>query len=267
MKKTLLLCALLSCNALAAEPPAPAPAPSNKPVATVNGVSVPAVFATFVRQGRLARGAGPERLSDESVRDALIAMELLAQEASNKGLDKSPLVTAAIEYQKRDILAQAAMEDFARRNPISEATLKAEYDKAKAAAGGEEYRVRHILVPTEKEAREILGRLTTGKKTRFEDEARKFSKDPSAGNGGDLGWVLPANLVPEFAGAMRQLKKGELGRNPVQTQFGWHIIRVDDVRALDFPDYDKLKGQIAGQLQQLQLRRYVQELRATAKVE
>lgn len=268
MKKILLLSALLSCNVLAAEPSAPpAQAPAKPPIAVVNGVAVPAVYANFVRQGRLSRGANPEALTEESIRDALITVELLSQEAAHKGLDKNALVMAALEYQRKDILAQAAIDQYLGRNPIGEEVIKAEYDKAKAQAGGDEYRVRHILVGSEKEAKDLITRLTTGKKTKFEDEAKKLSKDASAGNGGDLGWVLPANLVPEFANAMTKLKKGQISSAPVKTQFGWHVIRLDDMRTLDFPTFDKLKGQIVRQMQQQQLRRFVQELRATAKVE
>jgi len=293
MKQTLLmsaLCAVFALNAQAAEPAAaapssaapaaaPTPAPAVQPapvapgearknIAVVNGVALPVIFGNFVRQGRIARGANPETLTDESVRDALITVELLAQEAAQKGLDKNAMVMAAIEYQKKDILAQAAIDEFAKRNPISEDIIKSEYDKAKAKAGENEYRPRHILVASEKEARELIEKLTGGaKKAKFEDLAKKSSKDPSAGNGGDLGWILPANLVPEFAGAMVKLKKGEIGKDPVQTQFGWHVIKLEDTRKLDFPAYDKLKGRIAGQLQQLQLRKFVQELRATSKVE
>ncbi len=294
MKQTLLmsaLCAVFALNAQAAEPtvaapsaaaapaiaaaPAPAaqpaaaaPAEARKNIAVVNGVALPAIFGNFVRQGRIARGANPESLTDESVRDALITVELLAQEAAQKGLDKNAMVMAAIEYQKKDILAQAAIDEFAKRNPIGEDVIKSEYDKAKAKAGESEYRPRHILVASEKQARDLIEKLTSGaKKAKFEDLAKKSSKDPTAGNGGDLGWILPANLVPEFAGAMVKLKKGEIGKDPVQTQFGWHVIKLEDTRKLDFPAYDKLKGRIAGQLQQLQLRKFVQELRATSKVE
>ena len=263
MKQTLLaslLFAVFSVNALAAE--------AGKPIVVVNGVAMPAEYGKFIKQNRAARGAPPESLTDESIRDSLVTMELLAQDAQRKGLDKTPEVAAALEFQKRELLGQAAIEDFARRNPISDELLKAEYDKAKAKAGTTEYRPRHILVPTEKEARDLISRLTTGKKkAKFEDLAKSSSKDSSAGNGGDLGWMLPANVVPEFADAMVKLKKGEITKDPVKSQFGWHIIRLDDSRKLDFPAFDKLKGRIAGQMQQLQVRKYVQELRATAKVE
>lgn len=278
MKQKLLLtlfCAGLPSFALAADPapgnrPAtatPAAAVANKPLATVNGVALPAVFGAFVKQSRAARGAAPESLSDESIRDSVINMELLAQEARNKGLDKGPSLQAAIEFQTKELMGQAAIEDFARKNPISEEAVKAEYEKAKAKAGATEYHPRHILVASEKEARDLIARLTTGKKAKFEELAKAASKDSSAGNGGDLGWVLPANLVPEFASAMTRMKKGELAKDPVQTPFGWHVIKLEDTRKLDFPEFDKLKGRIAGQMQQLQLRKHVQELRATARVE
>lgn len=269
MKKTLLASLLAAVFSVTVQAADPAPgADAGKPLAVVNGVAVPPIYGAFIKQSRTARGAAPENLTDESIRDSLVKMELLAQDAQRKGLDKAPSVAAAIEFQKRELLGQAAIEDFARRNPIGDDVLKAEYDKAKAKAGESEYRPRHILVPTEKEARALIARLTTGaKKAKFEDLAKASSKDSSAGNGGDLGWILPANLVPEFANAMVKLKKGEITKEPVKTQFGWHVIRMDDSRKLDFPEFDKLKGRIAGQLQQLQLRKYVQELRATAKVE
>ncbi len=266
-----LICASFSLNAFAADP-APAGAPAekpdpNKPLVVVNGVALPAIYGNFVRQNRSARGAGPEALSDAAVRDALINVELLAQEAQRRGLDKFPTVAAAIEFQKKDILGQALIENLLRANPISEDSIKAEYEKAKANAGESEYRPRHILVSSEKEAKEIIAKLTAPKKAKFDELAKKHSKDSTAGNGGDLGWQLPANLVPEFANAMVKLKKGEITKDPVQTQFGWHVIQLDDTRKLDFPAYDKLKGRIAGQMQQLLVRKFVQELRATAKVE
>ncbi len=280
MKLKLLIAALSASlilpalSASAADPVAvPAAAPEakaaepSKPLATVNGVALPQVFANFIRQGRMNRGGSPEALTDESVRDAVITAEILAQEALRKGLDKGPTLIAAMEFQKKEMLSQALIEDFVRSHPISEEILKAEYDKAQAKAGNTEYRARHILVNDEKEAKDLIAKLTTGKKAKFEDLAKKASKDSSASNGGDLGWTLPANLVPEFANAMVKLKKGEVSKEPVQTKFGWHVIRLEETRKLDFPTYDKLKNRIASQMQQQQLRKYVQELRAGAKIE
>jgi peptidyl-prolyl cis-trans isomerase C len=258
----------LAADPAPAQPAAPSATPAaTKPLAVVNGMALPAVYGAFIRQSRAARGAAPESMTDESIRDSLISMELLAQEALRRGLDKGPTLNAAIEFQKKELLAQATIEDFARARPITEETLKAEYEKAKAKAGENEYRPRHILVAGEKEAQALIAKLTTGKKAKFEDLAKTSSKDSSAGNGGDLGWVLPANLVPEFANVMVKLKKGEITKEPVKTQFGWHVIKLDDSRKLDFPEFDKLKGRIAGQMQQAQVRKFVQELRATAKVE
>jgi peptidyl-prolyl cis-trans isomerase C len=276
MQRTVLALALmasLSLSSFAADTATAPDAPKVKsfkpdePIAKVNGVDIPAIYAEFVRQNRAARNLPQEMLSLEAVRDSLVASELLVQEAIKKGLDKNPNVSAAIEFQRREFLGKAALDDFARHNPVSEELVKAEYDKAKAKAGTSEYRPRHILVPTEKEARALIAKLTTGKKAKFEDLAKSSSKDSSAGNGGDLGWILPANLVPEFAEAMTKLKKGEITKQPVQTQFGWHVIKLEDSRTLDFPAYDKLKGRIASQMQQMQMRKFVQELRATSKVE
>jgi peptidyl-prolyl cis-trans isomerase C len=260
----------LSFLAPAAEPtpaPAAAAAPAaDKPVAIVNGVAIPQLHAGFLRRERAARGQPTEALSDEAVREALIASELLAQQALKKPVD--PSVQSLLEFQRRDILGRAALEDFARQHPIPEETLKAEYEKAKAKAGTTEYRARHILVDSEKTANELVAQLKGNKKkAKFEDLAKKHSKDSSAGNGGDLGWVLPANLVPEFSQVMVGLKKGQMTDKPVQTQFGWHIIRLDETRALDFPDYERLKPRIQQQLQQVQVRQWVRELMATAKVE
>ena len=238
-----------------------------KPLAVVNGVELPQIFANFVRQGRMNRGGAPETLTDDSVRDAVVIAELLSQEAMRKGLDKGPTLLAAMEFQKKELLGKALLEDFVRANPISEEAVKAEYDNALAKAGETEYRARHILVNSEKEAQAIIIKLTKGKKAKFEDLAKKESKDSSAGNGGDLGWTLPANLVPEFADVMVKLKKGEITQSPVKTKFGWHVIQLEETRKLDFPTYDKLKARIANQMQQLQLRKYVQELRAGAKIE
>ena len=267
-----LLPLLIACCALpasAADTPAAAAASpaADKPLVVVNGEAAPAIYGNFIRQNRIKRDMPPESLTDESIKDGLVTAMLLAQEAVKKGLDKDPSVTAALQFQKMELLGRAALEDYIRAHPIKEETLKAEYDNTKAKAGESEYRTRHILVNSEKEAKELIAKLTTGKKAKFEDLAKKYSKDTSAGNGGDLGWVLPVNLVPEFAQALLKLKKGEVTKNPVQTRFGWHVIRLDDSRKLDFPEYDKIKNRIANQLQQQAIGKLVQELRATAKVE
>lgn len=283
MHRSLLVLAMtaaLSIPALAAEPadqPKAEAAPESaatagksykpdEPIVKVNGVAVPAIFAEFVRQSRVSRNLPQETMTLDALKDALVAQELLVQDAQRQGIEKEASVAAALEFQRRELLGKAALEQYARTHPIAEEALKAEYDAAKAKAGDKEYRASHILVPTEKEAKTILAQLKKPK-VKFEDLAKKYSKDSSAGNGGDLGWVLPANMVPEFSKAMTDLKKGQTTQAPVQTQFGWHIVKLVDERALDFPPFDQLKGRIAGQLQQQAVRRYVQALRAEAKVE
>lgn len=256
---------LTTPGAIAAD--TPAGATPEKPLAVVNGVELPQVFANFVRQGRMNRGGTPESLTEESIREAVVTAELMTQEAMRKGLHNAPLVKAALEFQKKELLSKALIEDFVRNNPIEDTAIQAEYNNAKAKAGDTEYRPRHILLASEKEAKAVIAKLTTGKKAKFDDVAKKESKDSSADNGGDLGWVLPANLVPEFANAMVKMKKGEISKTPVQTKFGWHVIQLNDTRKLDFPEYDKLKNRIASQMQQLQLRKYVQTLSASAKIE
>lgn len=237
-----------------------------KPIAVVNGVVIPAIYAEFLRNTRAARGQSPDTLTDANLKEALVIAELLAQEAQRTGLDKNPRVLAMIEFQRKELLGRAVLEEYLRNNPISEETLRAEYDKLKARAGDTEYRVRHILVGSEQEARELINRLKA-RKAKFEELAKKHSKDPSAANGGDLGWVAPATLVPEFAQVMTSLKKGQLAETPVQSRFGWHIIRLDDVRTLQFPTFEEARARIAQQLQQLAIRNYVRELSSKAKVE
>ncbi len=263
MKFTRLLPLLIACCAL----PAQAADTPTTPLAIVNGEAIPAMFGNFIRQNRIKRNMPPEALTDEAVKDGAVTATLLAQEAVKKGLDKEPTVAAALEFQKMELLGRAALEDYLRANPIREEAVKAEYEITKAKAGETEYRARHILVNSEKEAKNFIAKLNASRKTKFEDLAKKYSKDTSAGNGGDLGWVLPANLVPEFAEAMASLKKGQITRTPVQTRFGWHIIKLEDTRKLDFPEYDKVKDRIAGQLQQQAIAKLVKELSATAKVE
>lgn len=263
--KTLLALLLLITGQAHAQVPADTGAGA-KPIAVVNGVEIPAIYAEFLRSSRAARGQSAESLSDANIREALVVAELLAQEAQRAGLDKNPRISALIEFQRKELLGRAILDDHLRKNPISEDVVRAEYDKAKERAGGTEYRVRHILVASEKEARDIISRIKT-RKAKFEDLAKGLSRDPSAENGGDLGWVAPAGLVPEFAEAMTKLKKGQLADTPVQTRFGWHVIRLDDTRSLKFPSYEEARERIVQQLQQIAVRNYVRELSSRAKVE
>jgi peptidyl-prolyl cis-trans isomerase C len=167
---------------------------------------------------------------------------------------------------RQTILIRELFAEFQKNNPVSDADVKAEFDKFVATNSGKEYRARHILVETEDQAKSILANLKKGAK--FEDLAKKLSKDPGSGaKGGDLDWASPGNFVKEFSQAMVALKKGQTTESAVKTQFGYHIIRLDDVREAQLPKFEDVKPQILQQLQQAKMNAYQQELRAKAKVE
>jgi peptidyl-prolyl cis-trans isomerase C len=157
------------------------------------------------------------------------------------------------------------LADYVKKNPVKDADIKAEYDKVKAQSGDKEYHARHILVATEDEAKQIIAKLKGGAK--FEELAKQ-SKDPgSAQNGGDLDWASPANFVPEFSKAMTSLQKGAITETPVKSQFGYHVIKLEDVRPTKFPSLEEVKQQVTEQLQQRKLAAYREELRKKAKIQ
>ena len=182
------------------------------------------------------------------------------------GLDKDPTMQTRLDLVKTEMLAKAFLANYVKTHPISEADLKAQYDKVKAQMGSKEYEVSHILVGSEAEAKQIIAELNS-KKAKFEDLAKKKSKDSSAAKGGMIGWAAPGNLVKEFSDAMVQLKKGEYTKTPVHTQFGWHVIRVDNIRDLKLPPYNEVKDQLRGQMEQEMVKKEITDMRASAKVE
>ena len=235
-------------------------------VAIVNGKAVPKsrLDALAAQMAKAGRAVPPEQQGQ--LRDAVIAREVFLQEAQLRGLEGSQDFKDQMELTRQTILINELFADFQKRNPISDADLKAEYDKAVAANGGKEYKARHILVEKEDEAKAIIAQLKKGGK--FEDIAKKSSKDPGSGaNGGDLDWAAAANYVKEFSDAMVGLQKGKMTEVPVKSQFGYHIIRLDDTREAQFPKFDDVKPQIAQQLQQQKLVKYQEDLRAKAKIE
>jgi peptidyl-prolyl cis-trans isomerase C len=200
------------------------------------------------------------------LKDEVIAREIFLQEAQKRGLDASDDYKAQMELARQTILIRELFADYQKKNPVTDADIKAEYHKFVAANGGKEYKARHILVEKEDEAKAIIANLKKGQK--FEDIAKKQSKDPGSGaNGGDLDWATAASYVPEFAEAMVKLKKGEMTQAPVKSQFGWHVIRVDDIRDAQLPKLEEVKPQIAQQLQQQKLAQFQETLRKSAKVE
>jgi peptidyl-prolyl cis-trans isomerase C len=235
-------------------------------LAVVNGKPVPSSRVEALKQQveRSGRPVTPEILAQ--IKEELIAREIFMQEARKRGLDASEDYKAQLELARQSLLIRELFANFQKKNPVTDAEIKAEYDKFVAANGGKEYRARHILVEKEEQAKAILASLKKGGK--FEDIAKKQSKDPGSGaNGGDLDWAAPGNFVKEFSDAMVALKKGQVTDAPVKSQFGFHIIRLDDVREAQLPKLEDVKPQISQQLQQAKMGAFQQELRAKARIE
>ncbi|OJW76991.1 peptidyl-prolyl cis-trans isomerase [Thiobacillus sp. 65-1402] len=264
-----LILLALTPLAQAQTPAAAAPAPAidaGKPLAVVNGKEIPALYGDLVKR-EMAQGQPDTPQLDARVRESLINLELLSRAAMDKGLDKEPPLAAILDIRRKDQLAKAYLEDYVKAHPVSDAEIQAAYDKAKAEPAEPEYRARHILVKTEAEAKKIIADLGS-KKAKFEDLAKKQSKDTgSAKNGGALDWSDRRAFVPEFSDALAGLKKGETTKTPVKTQFGYHVIRLDDTRQPQLPPLDAVRGEIVKQLQQQRIRDAITAVRASAKIE
>jgi peptidyl-prolyl cis-trans isomerase C len=235
-------------------------------LATVNGVAIPAARSDAFVKDLAQRGQKDSPELRARVKDELIKNEVVFQEAIKKGMEKNPDVMAQLEMLKQRLVIGAFINQYVKANPVTEADLKKEYDKIKVNFGGKEYKARHILVATEAEANAIIAELKKGKK--FEDLAKEKSMDKGSGsNGGDLGWANPNNFVKEFSEAMTKMPKGKLSDKPVKTQFGFHIIKVDDVRDAKGPSFEEVKGQLEQQIQQQRIQKLVEDLVAKSKVE
>ena len=234
-------------------------------IAIVNGKAVPTTRVEALAQ-QVARSGRPITPDVEAqIKEEVIAREIFMQEAQKRGLDATPEYKTQIELARQTILIRELFAEFQKTSAVTDADVQAEYDKFVAANGGKEYRARHILVETQAQADAILASLKKGGK--FEDIAKKQSKDPGSGaNGGDLDWAAPGNYVKEFSDAMVALNKGQVSA-PVQSQFGFHIIRLDDVREAQLPKIEDVKPQIVQQMTQQRMAAFQQELRAKAKVE
>jgi len=257
---------LISALATAAVLSTAAPFAWAQNVAIVNGKAVPASRVDTLAQqiARSGRPVTPEMQTQ--LKDEVIAREIFIQEAQKQGLDGSEDFKVQMELARQTLLIRELFGNYQKNNPVSDAEVKAEYDKFVANNSGKEYHARHILVEKEDQAKAIIAQIKKGAK--FEDIAKKSSKDPgSAAKGGDLDWANPGNFVAEFSDALTKLAKGKMTETPVKTQFGYHIIRLDDVRDAQLPKFDDVKAQVAQQLQQQKLAKYQEELRAKAKIE
>ena len=234
--------------------------------AVVNGTAIPASRVEAFVKAMVAQGRPDTPDMRQAVREELIARELFVQEASKRELDKQPDVDNQLVRAQQDILIGALIRDTLDKNPVTDEQIAAEYAKVAAAeSGAKEYRARHILVETEDEAKNIITELDGGKDFA---ELAKVSKDPgSAARGGDLDWNTPSTFVPEFAAAMTDLAKGEFTKEPVKTQFGYHVIRLEDTRTAEPPSIDSVKPQIKQRLERQRVIELQKSLREAAKVE
>jgi len=241
-----------------------APAASSKVV--VNGVTIPpARFEAMAKElDAQGHGASPER--ENAIREELINREILAQAARKRGLDKEPLVQAEMGMASQAVLIRTLFENEVKAHPISDADLQKQYEQFKASMGTNEYKVRHILVDKEDEAKAIIDQLNKG--ADFAKLAKEKSKDPgSKDNGGELDWGPAGRYVKPFADAVMSLKKGETTKTPVKTDFGYHVIQVEDIRPLKVPTFAEMKEQFRQRAQQQQIQKFVAELKSKAKVE
>jgi len=214
----------------------------------------------FMLKQRLAQNQPDSPELRAAVRDELNTRELLVREAKKAGVDKNPTVKTEMELAQQTVLVRAYMADYLKAHPVSDAALHKEYDAIKAQIGDKEYKVRHILVDKEDDAKEIIVALQKGEK--FDKLAERSKDTGSKINGGDLDWNAPANFVKPFSDAMVALPKGKFTTTPVQTQFGWHVIEVDDIRDAKVPPFDEVKPQLQQRMQGQVVDAYLKELRA-----
>ena len=235
-------------------------------LAVVNGKPVPTSRLNALTQQMEASGRPVDDATRQQLKEEVIVREIFAQEARRQGIAASQNYRNQVELATQTILIRELFADYQRKNPVTDAEIKAEYDKFVASNAGKEFRARHILVESEEAAKALIEQIQKG--ASFEELAKKESKDPGSGaNGGDLDWANASSFVPEFSNAMTQLGKGEMTTAPVKSQFGWHIIRVDDVREAELPALEGVKPQIAQKLMQDKMMGFQEQLRSKAKVQ
>ena len=248
-----------------AKPAADAAKTATGTVATVNGQKIAAeTFDVFVQAVTGKPAADVESEQKSQVLNQLIDMTIVAQAAEKEGLQNEPATKARISLLTTQVLAQAATEKYLKSHPVSETEVKADYD-AQVANVPMEYKAQHILVDTKEQAEAIIKELDAG--ADFAKLAAKDSKDPSGKNGGDLGWFSLQSMVKPFSDAVAALKKGEITQQPVETQYGWHVIRLEDTRTPTIPAFDDVKQQVEQMTQRKKVEAYLEELRKSAKIQ
>ena len=237
---------------------------ADKAFVTVNGVAVSQNLANFFIAEQKSRGAPDSPELKEAVREELIRRELIMQAVKKSGLDKKPEVIAQAEAERQGQLIRIYIQDYAAKNPIPEAKLRADYEKIKEQLGETEYKSRHILVATEEEAKALIEKLAKGEK--FETLATQSTDPGSKENGGDLGWSSPASFVKPFGDALASLEKGKYTEVPVKSDFGYHVILLEDTRPLAAPSFEELQPRLMQQAQSEQISKMMDDLRSKAKI-
>jgi len=254
-----------SQNSAPAAAKAPATFTIPDPVAVVNGAPITkAVFDQYAKQLR-GKAKVDSAEASKSLVDQLVMEELLVQEAAKQKLADDPQIKQQLEMAQRNLLASTVVRRMLSTNAPSEEAIKKEYDTAVAAMKGKEYKASHILVDSEDKAKEVIAELKKG--GNFAELAKAKSSDSSASGGGDLGWFTPSMMVPPFAEAVAKMEKGKYNEQPVKTDFGWHVIMLEDVRDATPPSMDELRPQIAQMLQSQMVNDYLEKLKSGAKIE
>jgi len=241
-----------------------APAFAEEFYVTVNGVGVPKYVADALIEEQKAAGVPDGEALHNAVRDALVRRELIVAEARRTKLDQKANVRGMMENARLSVLVRAYVNDYLKANPVSDTDINATYEQLKQQMGTTEYNVRHILVEDEQQAKDIIAKL--GKGDKFATLAKSSLDESNKDKGGELGWMSPAAFVPPFAKALSQLQKGQYTKEPVQTDFGYHIIMVDDTRATQFPPLQEVQEQIRERLKQQKVENLLEQLRAKAKI-
>lgn len=239
-------------------------ADADKPAALVNGVAVPQYRVDLRLKAAEQQGQPDSPELRNALREDLINLEIVSQEAARQELDKQAETAQQLEFARQSVLATAFVQSYIKNHPVDEAVLQQDYEAMKARIGNKEFKVSHVLVPTEEEANAVAKRV---KKESFSKVAKQKSQDPgSKDKGGDLGWTVPSNFVQPFGEALGKLTKGQISA-PVQTQYGWHVIKLEDTRELKVPAFADVKPNLEKRRQQELIQKAISELRSKAKIE
>lgn len=238
-------------------------------IATVNGETIPAARLQLILE-RFAGQAAPQAIPPEmrqKIIDQLVTQTLLTQEAEKQKLDSKPEVAEQLKLMRTSLLANAYLQDLQSRQTVSDAQVATEYEALKNGPDSQEYRVRHILVADAAQAKELLTQLQK-QPGEFAALAKKYTLDAgSRERGGELDWIKASTVVPEFGQAMQAMKKGELSKEPVHSQFGYHLLLLEDVRPVEIPPLDLMQPSLKEKLQQAAVQKALEELKARAKIQ